>query len=421
MRALGWTKLLLVVVVMTQVGAPVAWARITIQGTNAEKRQIQQAINGIKQASPTARRLFQELEQRRENVTIRFGDSIDIAVATGNNRMVILNKDAISRLKQIDRPAGGGRALEQTSLGHIIAHEALGHILNGLKRRPNGEDVAVAVENRIREEERSPKRTKYYERSGNKDTIPFDDGSRVDTTDALRRPKKAGGRPFARLEEDAFLDVSARLTPEGNVEVTLDPLAGTQQLALDLAEFGGGVELVDLLDLTATLAPSADPEFDLVVPEFVMEFESLQLGRLGPTGINLIELIQPTRTPIGMWDFAGPPPASPPPDGRGQDFSFEFAGDFRWTNPLFGRLDEEGYVLDSFMGVMIATSQDRWAGTSTVEGAKYAPVAVPATLVLLAYGVLALLLWQRRAILMRVTGFSAGRPAKSSIGSPPEG
>src|ERR1051325_10490494 len=204
---LRWFGMLVLLALHTTTFMPVASAHYTITGTPTEMQTIQNAINDITAHSTTANRLFNELQARPEDVTIGFGDAPDIGLATSDNKMVILNKAAIDSLKQI----GSGRALEETSLGKIIAHEALGHILNGLKKSPNGEDVAMSVERMISADLGSPKRTAYRFPLGGKDTIPYNDGSFVDTTDAFKQAKHVGGPHYARIQQNASLNLIGTL------------------------------------------------------------------------------------------------------------------------------------------------------------------------------------------------------------------
>ncbi len=375
-RILGFAHALIV----AQIVAPPAWAGITIAGTDAEKQEIQQAIDNLKNTSATAKSLFDELEARPESVTIRFGKTSDLATADSSE--VILNKEALQCLKQI----GEGKALEASSLGHTIAHEALGHtlgILKGLPESKRGEAAAVGVENKIRQEQGLPKQVKTESKDG-RETILFSDGSRLDVTDALEKSRTG----FLRIQGDAVLALSASLNDQGFVNLTLDPNAGTQQLALDLARFGGDAEFVTLLSLTADLTSSTESEdFNLEVVSLSLVFDSFLLGG-EPTGTNFIDFLLPERTSIGNWDFSG----------GGQDFSFEFAGDFLWSNQLFQNLKEDGYVLQSFAGAMAARSGTEWAGTATVAGGMYGPgpIPEPSTLTLLGIGTLGLLGYARR-------------------------
>jgi len=182
------------------------------------------------------------------------------------------------------------------------------------------------------------------------------------------------------------VQLAASLTDQGLVNLSLDPTVGSQQLAIDSAEIGGGVALVDLLSLNAVLAQSAEsPEFTLEASNFSMAFDPFLLGG-DPTGPNAFEMILPNRTAIGTWDFTG----------GGQDVSFAFAGDALWTNQLFPGLDEDGYAIQSFSGSLLATSSTAWTGTATIEGGLYAPVPEPSTLALLSFGWWVLVLGRSR-------------------------
>jgi hypothetical protein len=358
--------------------------KIVLQGTADEMKQLQQAIDDMKAASPTGKKLYDALVALPQSVTIKFGDVPDIGGASDDGKSIVLNKAALSAVKQIDAPGGGGKALEESSLKYVLGHEALGHILPNLlkSRAGHGEDVAVRTENILHSESGSATRTKYYERVGNKDTIPFSDGSRLDITDAEKSSHTSGGKqPYARAQEDAKLSLSATVNADGSVSLRLDPGAGSQHITLDTHEFGGGILSVPLLGFSATLqnslADQPDNLFNLVVTDFSMKFDSFALGSSGVTGVNTIDMIEPSRTPIGSWDFSA-----------GAPFSFQFSGDFLWHNALFDSVNDFGYVLDSFTGSLSPTGAGL-LGDAVVEGAKYG-VPEPHSSVLACSGLLAL-------------------------------
>ena len=350
-----------------------SWAKIEIQGTAEEKAEIQKAIDDMKGLSPTAKKLYEQLEAESTTVTIKFGNVPDIGGASTDNKSVVLSKAAIATIKQIDKPGGGGQAGEEATLKFILAHEALGHILQGLRKNPsgNGEDVAVAFENILHAEAKSTKRTKYYEKVDKKDTIPYADGSRVDITDALKAsPTSTGKQPFARIDQTGSLSLSGSRNADGSIGIGLNPGAGVQHLTLDTSEFGGGIDTVPILGFLATLRNSLlDPlsnDFPLVVTDFTLMFDSFPLGSAGQTGLNLLQMISASRTPIGDWDFTS--------DGS---FTFEFAGDFLWDNALFDLSNNVGYALESFTGAFNASGPNSLLGIALVEGGKYGPSSVP--------------------------------------------
>jgi hypothetical protein len=359
-------------------------AKIIVEGNAQEKQEIRQAINLIKQQSAKAKQLFDELESRKERVTIRFDNNAkDTARAfikgsgEAKKNEVVLNKSRIDKFKQINNAQGGGKALEQFDLKYIIAHEALGHILNALKFgvphvKKYDEDAAVATVNMIQVEAKSVERTAYTKITGQgkdkKLTVPFADGSSVDVTDAYNMgTEETKGQKLFEVIQEGTLNLKADLDNSNpdTINLSLNPLANSSTFDIFLPnELGSAVQTVNVLDFKATLTHATEITvgLNLVVTDFELLFSSFNLEG-NPTGINKLELVNPWQTPIGTWDYSN----------SLTNFSFNFSGEFLLSNSLVSN----DIAFENIAGSMI-NSGDSWTSIGNLEGIKFTrPNSVP--------------------------------------------
>lgn len=227
-------------------------ATIIREGTDEEQIELQKIIDEYRNGSAQAQAIITALESEETGtVTVRFGNTIDIATADTVNKVITIDKAAVAAMKQIDKPGGGGKALEQVSMPYVFGHEAL-HILNP----GHTEDQIVGKNNEVRIEKGSSKRTKYgVDQEGGLIVLPFDDGSKVDLTDALKVNAGNAGLPgMAIFQEANSLNLAASQQESGAIELTLDSSAGDQYMTLYMPdELGGGGISVKLMELSAML------------------------------------------------------------------------------------------------------------------------------------------------------------------------
>jgi hypothetical protein len=350
---------------------PILKAGLVYEGTPEEQAELKKIVDDIKTNWPAdAKKILDDLDKKKDDkgnpvdVKIKFGPTPDIATGDPTKNEIVLNKDAINKMKQINNPAGNGKALEQFSKPYLILHEGL-HVLGNL----NENDVVSKV-NVIQEANGSSKRKKYEADSEDgKVTLPFDDGSKVDLTEALKEPKKEGEtkKSVDTGQKAEELKMKAEQTND-TFRMSLDPGAGNQTMNLRTPfEFGGKSLDVSLLNLTANLfqAPG-NTEFPLAVEDFSLSFGSF-LYNGQATGINTLDLILAGRTPYGYWDYQ-------PGDTA---FSFDFSGDFLWNNDLFGQLVTQGYAVEVLKGSFYLEN-GQWLGTCDLEGVKFGPNTIPA-------------------------------------------
>lgn len=340
-------------------------AKIDIQGTDAEKTEIQKAIDDMKASSSATKKLYEELEARSETVVIKYGpDELnDIATANTRTNVVIIDKSRLDKLKQI----GTGKALEQLTLPYVIVHEALGHILNHLKGQPAGEAAAMATTNQARIDNKSTERSEYTKVVGGKLTVPFKDGSSVDTTDALKSPAGGTGKASKLVgEEGAGIKISGSPSSSGNsISVAL---AGPAPVSFKFED--GSTQDVNLTGLSLLFQNSLSTgeftlEGNLYNTDVVLAFDSFYLDGK-QSGTNILKMWDPTRNMVGHWEFA--------PDLL--SFSFYLSGDFLWQNDLFAN----GYAGETLTGTMTALQGGGWDGTATLAGVKAYSVPEPPTI-----------------------------------------
>ncbi|MBV2182955.1 MAG: hypothetical protein KUL88_00210 [Rhizobium sp.] len=348
-------------------------AKIDIKGTDAEKAEIQKAIDDMKASSPATKKLYEELEARSETVVIKFGaDELnDIATANTKTNVVIIDKSRLDKLKLI----GTGKALEQMTLPYVIVHEALGHILNNLKGQPAGEAAAMATTNQARIDNKSIERSEYLKVVDGKLTVPFKDGSSVDTTDALKSPAGGTGKA-SKLVGQEGVDIKISGSPSSSGDSISVALASPAPVRFSFED--GSTQYVNLTRLSLLFQNSLDTgeftlEGNLYNTDIILAFDSFNLDD-GKTGTNILKMWDPTRNMVGHWEFS--------PDLL--SFSFYLSGDFLWQNDLFSN----GYAGETLAGTMTALQGGGWNGIATLAGVKAYAVAEPPTLAMLILAVL---------------------------------
>lgn len=351
-----------------------AWAKITLQGTAAEKTELQQAIDDAKNSSPATKALYEALEARAETVVVKYGPNIDIAVANTATLEVTIDQTKLAKFDQI----GAGQAKEQITLKYVIVHEALGHILNKLQGKPFGEPAAMATTNQLRKDDKSATRTKYVEESGGKTTIPFSDGSAIDLTRAFEAPSGGTGKPFVGITENVGSINLTGTQDTGAPEFKLTiAQSGTSRMALGFGD--GSSTTVDINNLGATFIQIPEdpllPGINLEGIDFGMDFSSFNWYG-SDTGSNFLGMIDPSRTMSGKISFLDD-----------NTFVFNIVGDFLWSNALF----DNGYAVEYLSGMMQRGTDNTWIGTASLTGVKYA-IPEPGTLysLILGLGFLAL-------------------------------
>lgn len=368
----GW-KAYFSLTILLMVAVPMrAEATLIFQGTEQEKKELQQIIDEFKKDSLKAQAEVADLEKTvTGNVTVKFGNTIDLATASRPpDKIITINKAAIAAMKLIDKPGGGGKALEQFSTPYLFGHEGV-HILNPTLT----EDQVVSKINEVQVEKGSVKRTKYnVDIVDRKTVLSFDDGSKVDLTDAFRIAAGGGATPGVAIFQQAnFLGLSAVQQASGAIALTLDTGIGDQYMTLYLPnELGGGSISVKLLELSAILNHSVSSDFSLVASDFYMKFDAFNLGGAN-TGTNIIRPYLDHQTPFGYWKWISD-----------NSFTFDLSGDLGWTNALFGP-DDMALAVESISGAMLPTGSDHWSGTGNLTGAKFA-VPEPSSTALLLLG-----------------------------------
>ena len=334
----------------------VAQAVIVVEGTAEEQGVINDAISEIRMDSMLADRLFQELQDHTKTVHIGFGPTEKGGEARFRDGRVILNRRAIDCFGQI----GAGKAKESMSLGLVIVHESLGHLLsflkNGAKRA--GEKQAIGLTNNVRRQLGLPTRgLKYFEINQNgKIVAPFSDGSFADFTAAYKKARKQKGNGTAErtstiLPTTGTVQLVGVPTLDGEVQLSLDPNGGFQTVTVDSSQ------QVGLNDLQLTLDGSTpgDPEVNLL--DFDLSLDSLTLEGGLATGLNTIAPHNEGEAGAGEWDFLSP----------ASDFQFDISGELLMTNSLFNMEGWDGLTAIQLAGQMsYDSSADQWTGTAAL-------------------------------------------------------
>ena len=321
-------------------------AKIEVTGTAAQQKAINDAIERIKKASKAGKECFEALEKHPKKVTISFGQTSDIATAHAGRLEVKLNKTAIDCLKQINNDKGDGKALEASSLDLIIVHEALGHLHNFVKGNAWGEPAAMAKTNKVRSDMGLPTRTSYarIDEDGNV-VADFSDGSKLDATAALQKPRAAaaeGGskgerKKFTRFGQQAVVNVAGQFDPQSNLwQMQLNPEGGPQTMQLDLGQAGGNPQEVEILGLQLTATHSESEEFPIEVLDFELVFDSFEYQG-EETGVNKVSLMNEGRGGVGFGDL----------EGNDEAAGFQAEGDYILSNPLFESQGFEGYTVQN--------------------------------------------------------------------------
>jgi hypothetical protein len=360
-----------------------AHATLVLEGSIEEKAELRKIIDDYKKDSPKAQAIVADLEKTETgDVKVRFGKTADIATAQPGAKIITINKPAVSAMKLIEKPDGGGKALEQFSMPYLFGHEGI-HIL----RPGDTEDQVVSRNNEVRVEKGSSKRTKYeVDKVGEKTVLPFDDGSKVDLTDAFRASAAAGGSPGVSILQTAGNLAFSALEDATTGELTLGLTQGSidQYMTLSLPdELGGELISVKLLEISTRLTPSSSMDFSLVANDFYMKFEAFDLGGRN-TGTNIIRPYLPHQTPYGYREILAD-----------DVLRFDFSGDLGWTNALF---DEESFALavESFDITLARTAGNGWAGTGSLSGMKFT-VPEPSSALLIFAGAFALVALRSRS------------------------
>jgi hypothetical protein len=360
-----------------------AHATLVLEGSIEEKAELRKIIDAYKKDSPKAQAIVADLEKTETgDVKVRFGKTADIATAQPGAKIITINKPAVSAMKLIEKPDGGGKALEQFSMPYLFGHEGI-HIL----RPGDTEDQVVSRNNEVRVEKGSSKRTKYeVDKVGEKTVLPFDDGSKVDLTDAFRASAATGGSPGVSILQTAGNLAFSALEDATTGELTLGLTQGSidQYMTLSLPdELGGELISVKLLEISTRLTPSSSMDFSLVANDFYMKFEAFDLGGRN-TGTNIIRPYLPHQTPYGYREILAD-----------DVLRFDFSGDLGWTNALF---DEESFALavESFDITLARTAGNGWAGTGSLSGMKFT-VPEPSSALLIFAGAFALVALRSRS------------------------
>lgn len=359
-----------------------AHATLVLEGSTEEKAELRKIIDDYKKDSPKAQAIVADLEKAETgDVKVRFGRTADIATAQPGAKIITINKPAVSAMKLIEKPGGGGKALEQFSMPYLFGHEGI-HIL----RPGDTEDQVVSRNNEVRVEKGSSKRTKYeIDKVGEKTVLPFDDGSKVDLTDAFRARAAAGGSPGVSVLQTAGNLAFSALENAATGELTLGLTQGAidQYMTLSLPdELGGESISVKLLEISTRLAPSSSTDFSLVANDFYMKFDAYDLGGRN-TGTNIIRPYLAHQTPYGYREMLSD-----------DLFRFDFSGDLGWTNALFGA-ESFALAVESFDITLSRTAGNGWAGTGSLSGMKFT-VPEPSSALLIFAGALALAVLRSR-------------------------
>lgn len=364
-------------VLILWLGATAARAELDIQGSDAEKKLINDAIVEIQKDSPTAKSVIDGLKAPGiGKVVVKIGNSADVATADTVNKVITLDNEAIKKFKLV----GTGKALEQSTLPYILVHEGW-HILHP----GDDENATVTAINKVQTERKSATRTSYAPDTVNgRLLLPFSDGSKVDLTDALKAAGP-GGAVGKFIETASGLALGGTPDPSGGIRLSL--VAGTDPtLALQLpTELGGGVRSLRIYSLDATLRPAIGTDFPLTVTEFGMSFEPFEIGGVS-TGLNSLGLYFDHQTPYGTWSLSA---------GVHEAFTFDFSGDLEWSNALFD-FATGGIAVERLAGTMAyLPDSDTWRGQADLDGLKFGPVPEPSALGLLVAGLLGLAVVRR--------------------------
>jgi len=347
-----------------------SFATIKYEGTATEITELQAAVEAFVKDSLKAQAIIDNLKKASTGeVKIKFGDTIDIAIADKTNKVITIDKKAVEKMKQV----GTGKALEQFSVPYLIGHEAW-HILNP----SHTENQTVSKINEIRVEKKSSKRTRYTPvKKDKKLLLPFDDKSSVDVTEALKTG--TGGSPAIDIwQESNEINLVGTGTLDSGLALSLDPLASQHYLDLELPD--GDIQL-QLKELNFTLFNVEDTDFNLSINDFHMEFESFDyFGNY--TGTNIIDLYLPHQTPYGSWLAS-----------TTGNISFDFSGDLGWENSLFSGLAIEAI---NNANISFDAAEQEWFGTADLVGVKFAPIPEPSTYLLFGAGLILIIGLRKR-------------------------